>query len=132
MKAFQYTFVILLCLFCSLAIAMEATEIIPYKLLTSPPSIAEGEVKKRAHILSLGMSWEISDKETDQRNSLGFDRRNGKTILKTPFENTFLQELASFENHFTFCTPQGKKYGHLCMETMLLMSCIFHKNLFLL
>lgn len=78
-------------------------------LLTSPSEITAEEVEGRAHILSLGMNWESTDKETGQRSSLGFDRKNGKTILKIQFENGFPQELSGFESSFTLSTPQGKK-----------------------
>lgn len=78
-------------------------------LLTSPPEITTEEVDGRAHGLTLGMNWESTDKETAQRSSLGFNRKDGKTILKIQFENEFPQEFNQFENSFTLSTPQGKK-----------------------
>lgn len=78
-------------------------------LLTSPPEITAEEIEGRAHILFLGMNWESMDKETGHRSSLGFDRKNEKTILKIQFENGFLEELAEFESSFTLSNPQGKK-----------------------
>lgn len=90
-------------------------------LLTSPPEIEQEEVEQRAHDLSLGMNWESTDKATGQRSSLGFNRKDGKTILKIQFENEFPQEFYQFKNSFTLSTPQGKKvwtflYGDTALD----------------
>jgi NAD-dependent deacetylase len=77
-------------------------------LLTSPPTISEEEIKERVNSLSLDMTWEGVDKGTGQRASLGFDRKNGQTILKIQFEDTFPQTLQSFQKQFTLSNPQGK------------------------
>ncbi len=78
-------------------------------LLTSPPPIAEEEVEERANALSLEMRWHSNDAKNGQRSSIGFERKNGQTIMQIQFEEEFPQELAAFENRFTFSTPQDKK-----------------------
>lgn len=78
-------------------------------LLTSPHEITAEEIEERVQGISFGMNWESTDKETEQRSSLGFDQKNGKTTLKIELENVFPQEFSEFENSFTFSTPQGKK-----------------------
>lgn len=103
MKSFCKPFVLSLVLFHGLTSPAGAM------LLTSPPGITAEEIEGRAHGLSLGMNWESTNKETGQRSSLGFDRKNEKTILKIQFENGFPEEFKQFENSFSFSTPQGKK-----------------------
>jgi NAD-dependent deacetylase len=78
-------------------------------LLTSPLKILQEEVEGRAFSLPLAMNWHSVDQETGQRSSLGFNRKNGKTILKIQFENGFPQELARFQSRFTHSMSQGKK-----------------------
>jgi NAD-dependent deacetylase len=77
-------------------------------LLTSPPSISEEEINERANSLSLDMTWEGVDQATGQRASLGFERKNGQTILKIQFEDTFPQTLQSFQKQFTHSKPREK------------------------
>lgn len=103
MKSFCKSFIVSLILFQGLSNSVEAM------LLTCPPKILQEEVEGRVHILSLEMNWHSMDQETGQRSSLGFNRKDGKTILKVQFENEFPQELAGFQSSFTHSTPQGKK-----------------------
>lgn len=102
-KTYAFSFIL------SLTLLQGLTNPAGAMLLTSPPGIAQDEVEGRAHILSLGMNWESTDKATGQRSSLGFNRKDGKIILQIQFENGFPQELAGFQSNFTLSTPQGKK-----------------------
>lgn len=102
MKSFCKFFVLSLVLFHELAGPTGAM------LLTSPPEMTPEEVEGRAHILSLSMNWETTAKEADQRRSLRFERKDGKTTMKIQFEGEFPEELASFKEKFVLSTSQGK------------------------
>lgn len=74
-------------------------------LLQSPPAISEEEVNKRANDLKLEMNWRFSDKKSE----LGFNRKNGKTVMRIRYEEKFPQELELYKRLFFFSRPEGKK-----------------------